>query len=341
MLLDRGRYPEALREFETYARLEPNEPNPLDSQAEVYLLMSQPQGALERYARVLELEPTFTNAHFGRAWAFGMQGAFDAALEELGRAEAIVAGRGASTADAALYTAFFLARSGRYREAEARIDRGIGDVRLLKDPAGEVIFLNLRAVLNLERANLPGVLAALQKGDEVTASIPRVGQRNGRVLSALLAGVAETRAGHLDQARDWLERGRKIANARVVWESWGMATLEGEIALAARDFAGAERAFAEADRPLKMFFSMGVPATTLTRNNFPFRDGAARLLAARGDLPGAIAAYRRLLALDISQKWIAAVEPRLVLDSRACWSEAAIASQRGRISALSRALEAR
>jgi hypothetical protein len=63
-----------------------------------------------------------------------------------------------------------------------------------------------------------------------------------------------------------------------------------------------------------MFFSMGGPATTLTRNNFPFRDGTARLLAARGDLPGAIAAYRRLLALDISQKWTIVVEPRLVLE---------------------------
>jgi tetratricopeptide (TPR) repeat protein len=314
MLLDRGRYPEALREFETYAQLEPNEPNPLDSQAEVYLLMSQPQGALDRYARVLQLDPTFTNAHFGRAWAFGMQGAFDAGLEELGRAEKIVAGRGASTADAALYTAFFLARSGRYREAEARIDRGIGDVRALKDVAAEVLFLALRASLDLERANSAGVLAALRKVDEISGRAPRPAQRNWSVLAALLAGVAETRADHLDQAREWLERGRKIANARVAWESWGMATLEGEIALAAKDFAGAERAFAEADRPLKMFFSMGVPATTLTRNNFPFRDGAARLLAARGDLPGAIAAYRRLLALDISQKWTTVVEPRLVLE---------------------------
>ena len=314
MLLNRGRYPEALREFETYAQLEPNEPNPLDSQAEVYLLMAQPQGALDRYARVLELDPTFSNAHFGRAWAFGMQGDFDAGLEELGRAEKIDAGRGASTADEGLYTAFFLARSGRYREAEARIDRGIGDARALKDVAAEVLFLGLRTSLDLERGNSPAVLATLQKLDQISARLPRVGQRNWGVFSALFAGVAEVRAGHLPQAKEWLERGRKTANTRVAWESWGMATLEGEIALAAKDYAGAERAFADADRPLKMFFSMGVPATTLTRNNFPFRDGAARLLAARGDLPGAIAAYRRLLALDISQKWTVVVEPRLVLE---------------------------
>ena len=42
MLLDVGRYPEAVRELETYTRLDPNEPNPLDSLAEAYLIMSQP-----------------------------------------------------------------------------------------------------------------------------------------------------------------------------------------------------------------------------------------------------------------------------------------------------------
>ncbi|HEY2942946.1 MAG TPA: protein kinase, partial [Vicinamibacteria bacterium] len=42
-LLNRGRYPEALREFETYARLRPKEPNPYDSQAEAYLYIGQPE----------------------------------------------------------------------------------------------------------------------------------------------------------------------------------------------------------------------------------------------------------------------------------------------------------
>jgi tetratricopeptide (TPR) repeat protein len=36
-------------------------------------------------------------------------------------------------------------------------------------------------------------------------------------------------------------------------------------------------------------------------------------MAARGNIDGAIDAYRRLLTLDVTQKWTAIAEPRLVL----------------------------
>ena len=62
-----------------------------------------------------------------------------------------------------------------------------------------------------------------------------------------------------------------------------------------------------------MWFSMGSPSTSLVRNSFPFRDGAARVLLARGNVDGAIDVYRRLLALDMTQKWTAILDPRLVL----------------------------
>jgi tetratricopeptide (TPR) repeat protein len=62
-----------------------------------------------------------------------------------------------------------------------------------------------------------------------------------------------------------------------------------------------------------MFFSRGSPSASLVRNSYSFRDGAARVLMARGNIDGAIDAYRRLLALDLSQKWTAILEPRLVL----------------------------
>ncbi len=117
----------------------------------------------------------------------------------------------------------------------------------------------------------------------------------------------------MDSAKRALADAQQVANTRVSWENWIVRTLEGEIELAAGNLAVAERAFADADRPLKMFFSIGVPSTSLTRNSYPFRDGTARVLAARGDVLGAIDAYRRLLTLDLAQKWTAVLEPRLVL----------------------------
>jgi tetratricopeptide (TPR) repeat protein len=89
--------------------------------------------------------------------------------------------------------------------------------------------------------------------------------------------------------------------------------LEGEVALASGDLPAAERAFLAAEPPLKMWFNMGSPSTSLVRNNYPFRDGTARVLLARGNVDGAIDAYRRLLTSDMTQKWTAILEPRLVL----------------------------
>ena len=91
------------------------------------------------------------------------------------------------------------------------------------------------------------------------------------------------------------------------------ADFGGEVAFASGDLPAAERAFLAAEPPLKMWFNMGSPSTSLVRNNFPFRDGAARVLLARGNVDGAIDAYRRLLTPDMSQKWTAILEPRLIL----------------------------
>jgi tetratricopeptide (TPR) repeat protein len=63
-----------------------------------------------------------------------------------------------------------------------------------------------------------------------------------------------------------------------------------------------------------MWFGLNQPIVSILCNNLPFRDGLARVKAARGDLAGAIEIYRRLLTVDISQKWIALLEPRYVLE---------------------------
>src|SRR6185436_13788376 len=81
-LLRFGRYPEEILQFEEYARLAPKEPNPYDSLAEAYIVGGQPEKALDKYARVLEIDPTFYNAHGARAWAFSILGRYDEARAE-------------------------------------------------------------------------------------------------------------------------------------------------------------------------------------------------------------------------------------------------------------------
>jgi serine/threonine protein kinase/tetratricopeptide (TPR) repeat protein len=312
-LLAFHRYPEALREFEAYAQLEPDEPNPLDSQAEVYLLMSQPREARDRYARVLQLDGTFTNAYQGRAWAFGMEGAFDEALGEVARAQSRLLEAGESTTDTELLAAVLHARAGRYREADAAAARSLAAARKYKDPMSVALASFQAGMFHIERGHFAAALEADGRIGGAIPTMPPLPQRAHTLMSALLGGVAEARSGRLDPARRRLAQARGVANTRIDWQNWMVRTLDGEIQLAAGDLAAAERAFAEADRPLKMFFSMGLPSSSLVRNSYPFRDGMARALAARGDLAGAIGAYQRLLALDLTQKWTSILDPRLVL----------------------------
>jgi eukaryotic-like serine/threonine-protein kinase len=313
MLLESGRYPEALQEFETYAHLDPNEPNPYDSQAEVYLIMGQADRALDRYAHVLKIDPSFSNAHLGRAWSFGLLGKLEAAMEEVDLAAKTMAAQGTPTIDADALSGFLLVRAGRYREAEARFQRGQAAAEKFEDPWSVAAFEFLQASSALERGQPAAISQSVKRLQDASGRLPAARVRDWRVLSTGLAAVADARGNRLDSASKSLEQLRALVNPRLSWETWLVRTVEGEIALARGDLAAAEQAFASADPPLKIFFSMGAPSTSLVRNSFPFRDGAARLQAARGNLDAAIDTYRRLLTPDLSQKWTAILEPRLVL----------------------------
>ncbi|HEY7817881.1 MAG TPA: winged helix-turn-helix domain-containing protein, partial [Vicinamibacteria bacterium] len=123
-LLWQGRYPEALHQFEAYARINPEEANPWDSMGEAYLIAGIPERALEKYARALEIDPRFTSSHLGRAWAFGQLGEVQKALEELDAIGQELPPY--STADQISFLrAYLLSRAGRYREAEAHL-AGLG-----------------------------------------------------------------------------------------------------------------------------------------------------------------------------------------------------------------------
>jgi len=86
------------------------------------------------------------------------------------------------------------------------------------------------------------------------------------------------------------------------------------MALASGDLAAAETAFSAGEPEFKPFIT-GPSSWPVFFSNLPFRDGPARVKAARGDPKGAIETYRRLLTPeDIGQKWTAMLEPRFVLE---------------------------
>ena len=162
------------------------------------------------------------------------------------------------------------------------------------------------AAAALSVAVIAGLFYQFRGDDDVAGGIGASGR------PAVAVAAFENPGGN-DETRWRLEQLERALVPRRSWETWYAQTLEGEIAFARGDLAGAEQAFADAEPPLKMNFNMGGPSATLVRNSHPFRDGAARVSLVRGDIDGAIDVYRRLLALDLSQKWTAIVEPRLVL----------------------------
>jgi tetratricopeptide (TPR) repeat protein len=313
-LLHSARYAEGIREFETYAELSPNEPNPYDSLGEAYLLTGQPEKALGNYARALEVDPSFGIAHNGRAWAFGILGRYDEALEEFTKARDARTGW-FSPASLAFFEAFTLSRVGRYREAEAKISQGVDQASSQNDAVGQLDLECLSAQIAIERADYAAATNGLRRVAEKVSQITQASQRDQMAfLVELLTGAAEARRQNLEAARAHLETQREMHGREATRAQSYLPILQGEIALAAGDLTAAESAFLDAEPESKMMFNLGAGTQNIFFNNNPFVDGPARVKRARGDLAGAIKIYRKLTTPDISSKYTSMLEPRFVLE---------------------------
>ena len=314
MLLGRGRYPEGIRELETYAELNSDDPNPYDSLAEAYMITGNPETALEKYARALEVDPSFGASYAGRAWAFGMLGRYDEALDEW----TLSANAGNPALDPATQSvmeAFTLSRVGRYREAEEKARTGAEISARQGNPAAGLGQAFSSVIVQIEKGEFDKAVLATSRLEGVISQIPSPTFRENVEQGArFVAGIAEVRRSNLDGGRKYLGSLAEDYDAEDDGERWFYETLRGEIALAAGDLTSAEEAFTKAEPKLKMFFNMGSGAQNILPNNSTLRDGLARVKKAQGDLAGAISIYRELLTSDISSKWTAMLEPRYVLE---------------------------
>jgi len=129
----------------------------------------------------------------------------------------------------------------------------------------------------------------------------------------LLAGVAAARSGRLPEARERLEQQKRLYRPEFPLELWWHKALEGEIALASGDPQRASAVLSEG-LPKGKYFCFDSVGAVLLVNHLPVRDALARAAKARGDLAGAIAAYRKLLTPNADSIWVSALEPRYVLE---------------------------
>ena len=151
--------------------------------------------------------------------------------------------------------------------------------------------------------------------DEVRGAQKALADRQNHsllVLADLIGGVAEIRAGHVSNALSRLAslKPRYDSDDRV--ESNWVAALEGEIALARKEFDRASSTFKQAQR--KVWLTLGNDASTVFATNLPSRDGLVRVEFARGNRAAAIEGYRRLTAVGPPYQSSAVLEPRHILE---------------------------
>ncbi len=297
-LLGAGRYEEAAREFEAYARIAPREPNPHDSLGEAYLKAGDAENAVAAYARALVVDPTFPSSRNLHGWALAMLGRYDDALT--------------GSVDAPVYKAMILSRVGRYREATQLLDEGEKQSIAGGDVSMAGWSRAVSALLAIERGDHARALRDIPAAGKFFAGEPDDVLRMVRVSQHLLSGIARIQVGRLADAVSQFEaQGRAYKGVNEIERSW-RRMLEAEIALARGDFQQAATAFS-ASEPTLRIFDPNVVGSSVLFNNLPSRDGLARVAIARGDLDGAIKIYRDLLRYGPHSKWVASFEPLYVL----------------------------
>ncbi len=302
-LLYNEKLEDALRAFETYVQLRPSEPNALDSLAEGLLVSGDLPRALERYDAAIK--GGYGGARAGRLWTLAVAGRYPEATADVDRDDM----------QESIYWPYILSRLGQYREASRRL--GALAERAAKNEATEmVVAADLTAAMfALERRDCPGVDRSGAAAERTMAALRPDLLAKWQIVAGLLAGACEARDGRVAGARQHLTRARARLESTSPVERWWVAALEGEIAIAERDYEEATRSFAGGEPTRKMFFSrsgIGIPLSFLA-NNLVLRDGRARAMAAQGRLDEAIAIYRGLLTPGPQQKWTAMLDPLHVI----------------------------
>jgi tetratricopeptide (TPR) repeat protein len=312
-LFANGLYADAEKEFRAYIRVVPNEANPYDSLAELFLLTGRPEKAIEQYEQALQINPLFGTSHVGRAYAAAMLGRYDDAVAFGAKLQELGPRAGLSAATIHLMNALLLSRVGRYREAQAHISTGLRLTRELGDAATEADFHLLEAMLAQERRQLRRAFEAVRRAEGAApkASGEVLAKRRSSVAH-LIGGAVEAQAGRVEAARLHHAALRALGGESDALQVSWLGALAGEMALSQGDLAGAESGFKAAQYQIGSSFSVETTLVSLG-NNLPIRDGLARVKAARGQLAEAIAIYRRLNQPDITSTWVSVLEPRFVL----------------------------
>ena len=256
MLMNVGRLEDAIRTFETYVKLRPTEPNALDSLAEGLLMAGRVPEALATYEAAIKGGFNW----YGKAWSLAVLGRYP---EALAHTSGSMTQPTFGPRDLFLSTTrgFLLSRVGRYREALQAVDASQKRAEGQGSAEGVVASHIARAVFALERRDCARVAVHLAAGEQATKEVPALLAVRWQVLGDLLAGACDAGEGRLGAAQQRLGHARQVHRSTSPLEVWWMHALEGEVALAERDFDKAARAFRRANQRARCSSSFREPTS--------------------------------------------------------------------------------
>ncbi len=300
-LMDLGDYEGALEHLRRYARLCPGEANPHDSMGDLHLRLQDVRAAMAEYRQAVAVRPDFTGSMNKLAYFHGVAGEYDSALAWAGRFLA-AAPTGGMEAEGLTWRMILYASLGRYEAALADAERA---QRLLASAgSGLVAPLDFaKASICLDAGRPDEARMLIGRFDAARQTYPDKDATFWGVNSSMVLALTALLDDETERAEDLLRAMREgLAEYPPDGSEARRAFMRRRVTLTAAELALAAGRPEEAVRLMRSDFSPD-PATTATwqlqMSNVPGdQDALPRALAAEGDLEGAVAEYRQLLAFD-------------------------------------------
>ena len=292
-----GESEKALKTFEHYAAVLPDDANPHDSMGDLYFFYGKFDKARAKYEQALAIRPEFPSA-WKLAYLHAMDGDYGQALKWIDHLITNAPTDGIR-AQGYQWKGFFDSIMGRFAEALAELGRAEAMARASGN--AELVDITLRGALwtcydwgkfDLCRTYLERRLAYRAETGQGTQSL-------NKVYELLYSGLLDIKNGDITLARKKLVEiqaiSGSIAEKEKLFNQLAVNLLKREVLFAGGAYDEAVRVFREGP-PVQVNLALYM---TVQQKNLPFQaDFAARVFAKKGETDKAIAEYERLVSPD-------------------------------------------